>query len=161
MSTLYVDNLQPNLGSGVHIPGHVVQTKTLKTTSSLTSTSTTYIDVLDFDFTPVYDNSVLLVSGALSGIAYEAQTAYSGSQWQYTVTPSGGSTTSGLINYYMMHYPAGAYYGGQIPLSFDYTVTSTVSHTIKVQALSRGGRSNAFRNRNGESSVMVIQEIAQ
>ena len=25
MSTLYVDNLQPNLGSGVLIPGHVVQ----------------------------------------------------------------------------------------------------------------------------------------
>jgi len=27
MSTLYVDNLQPNLGTGVGIPGHVVQVK--------------------------------------------------------------------------------------------------------------------------------------
>lgn len=62
MSTIYVDNLQPNLGNGVKIPGHIVQvvTKTergIAGTSSGTMTATgKYIDI-----TPRYSNSIILV----------------------------------------------------------------------------------------------------
>lgn len=68
MSTLYVDNLAPNLGSQVEIPnlkplaGSVVQViQTVKTNSTVT-TSTTYIDSgLTATITPISSNSKILV----------------------------------------------------------------------------------------------------
>jgi hypothetical protein len=43
MSTLKVDSLvEKTSGNGVHIAGHVVQTKTFESTTQLISTSTSY-----------------------------------------------------------------------------------------------------------------------
>jgi len=72
MSTLYVDNLQPNLGSQVEIPdlkplaGSVVQVKQSQTSASLgTYVTTSFVDVgsgLQVVFTPLYATSKLLVT---------------------------------------------------------------------------------------------------
>jgi len=43
MSTLYVDNLQPNLGSGVSIPGHVIQVVQHTDTTEYTNTTTSVV----------------------------------------------------------------------------------------------------------------------
>ena len=67
MSTLYVDNLEPNLTSGVHVPGHVVQvvTNTPSTTSYVTFSSTSLVET-DTSYrttiTPKYSDSILLLN---------------------------------------------------------------------------------------------------
>ena len=141
--------------------GAVVQTKTFETTTQLISTSQSYQDILTLNFTPIYNNSVLLVAGVVLGVAYQGSTHYNGSKWQSAVTPSGGSSTTNKILEYMWHVPTGEYYGGSVPFNFKYTVSSTVSHAVKVQAFSRNGHSNALRSRNNENSFISIQEIAQ
>ena len=161
MSTLYVDNLEPNLGSGVHIEGHVVQTKIVEELNSQSTTSTTFQDVLTIDFTPKYNNSILLINGVVSGVSYEGGSSYQGSRWQYHITPSGGSVIADYINYYMFHEPTGSRWGGQVPFSIKYTVSSAVSHSIKIQARSFAGNTNYLRNRNGERSTITVMEIAQ
>jgi len=180
MSTLQVENLiGPTSGSNANkviipsgqtldasngfIPpaGSVVQTKTFETTTQLVSTSQSYQDILTLNITPLYNNSVLLVAGVVQGVAYQGTAQYNGSKWQSAVTPSGGSSTTQKINEYMLHFPTGEYYGGSVPFNFKYTVSSTVSHIVKIQAFSRNGSSNAFRSRNNETSFISIQEIAQ
>lgn len=62
MSTLYVDNLQPNLGSRVMAAGHVVQVKSTTMTSTPTSTVTTFADTgLSITITPTSSTSKFLV----------------------------------------------------------------------------------------------------
>jgi hypothetical protein len=180
MSTLQVENLiGPTSGSNANkviIPsgqtldasngfvapaGHVVQTKTFETTTSLISTSTSYQDILTLNFTPLYNNSVLLVAGVVLGVAYQGTAQFNGSKWQSAVTPSGSSSTTHKVLEYMWHVPTGEYYGGSVPFNFKYTVSSTVSHEVKIQAFSRNGSNNALRSRNNETSFISIQEIAQ
>ena len=43
MSTLYVDNLAPNLGSGVLIPGHVVQVQSNSVATQFNTTSSSLV----------------------------------------------------------------------------------------------------------------------
>jgi len=65
MSTLYVDNLEPNLGSRVLAAGHVVQvvqdTVTAPSTISPSTTFTNYTD-LSVSITPTSTNSKIYVS---------------------------------------------------------------------------------------------------
>ena len=86
---------------------------------------------------------------------------YRGSTWRYLITPSGGTAVEDFINYYQFHFPTGAYWGGMIPFTFYYQVSSTASHEVKIQAYARSGSNNVFRNRNGEISSLIIQEIKQ
>jgi hypothetical protein len=71
MSTLYVDNLQPNLGSRVSIPGHVVQVVSATKTDTFSSSATTgqYVNVpgLSVDITPTSATSKMLVMVTLHG----------------------------------------------------------------------------------------------
>lgn len=65
MSTLYVDNLEPNLGSQVEIPdlkplaGSVVQTTTITSNSNYYWSSSGWVTVWQPSFTPKYSNSRL------------------------------------------------------------------------------------------------------
>lgn len=181
MSTLHVENLKGlssggnankiivpsgqtiDTSAGTLVPsaGQVVKTETFNNNVQLVTTSTSYQDVLDFNFTPTYANSFLFISGTICGVAYQSTSAYNGSVWRYTITPSGGSTTNQLLLNYMWHVPTGEYYGGQVSFNIRYDVSSTVSHSIKIQAFSRGGSNNVIRSRNGEESRMTIQEIKQ
>ena len=64
MSTLYVDNLQPNLGSRVMAAGHVVQVKEAHAPSSGTTsfTSSTFTDIgLSVSITPTSTSSKFLI----------------------------------------------------------------------------------------------------
>jgi len=65
MSTLYVDNLQPNLGSGVSIPGHVMQVEHAILATSLTQSSAT-TDLISISVVAKGNNSKFLLRGALS-----------------------------------------------------------------------------------------------
>ena len=66
MSTLYVDNLEPNLGSRVAVPGHVIQVVNKKFDRLLTNSST-FADIpfqnseSTIDITPVSTSSKILI----------------------------------------------------------------------------------------------------
>lgn len=71
MSTLYVDNLEPNLGSRVMATGHVVQVKHAikKDTQSFSgSSSSTFYDIsgLSVDITPTSATSQFLIIASVS-----------------------------------------------------------------------------------------------
>lgn len=65
-STLYVDNLEPNLGDAVHAAGHVVQVlnKISNVVGSTSSTSWTNSGVSDLNLsiTPKFENSKILMT---------------------------------------------------------------------------------------------------
>lgn len=78
MSTLYVDNLQPNLGSGVLIPGHVVQVVQATRATETASTSNTFSDTgLSLSITPKSNTSKIMVMFSLgsSGVNNTASEA--------------------------------------------------------------------------------------
>lgn len=60
MSVLYVDNLQPNLGSAVHAAGHVVQFAYAKLSDAVSASAASY-DVVTLNFTPKFATSTLLL----------------------------------------------------------------------------------------------------
>ena len=58
MSTLYVDNLEPNLGNAVHAAGHCVQSKHYEIGGSAVNVATaTWTEFASVTFTPKYANS--------------------------------------------------------------------------------------------------------
>lgn len=123
MSTLYVDNLQPNLGSRVMAAGHVVQVQTKKWANvGFSTTSATLVDLTDFyiDITPTSSNSIIVFQSSIisantttGGYArfaindsntgtqwnsnlYIAAAGYNGAQW--TETPLFHANTAGTTN---------------------------------------------------------------
>jgi len=183
MSTLVVENLNgPSSGSNANkviIPsGHtldasagtitpsanqIVKTVFVEETGDLSTSSGSYSNVIGTNYTPLFDDSILYVSGVVSGISFEGGSgnSYQGSTWRYIVTPSGGTAVDDYINFYQFHFPSGSYWGGMVPFSFKFTVSSTVSHSIYVQAFARSSQTNYLRNRNGEVSTLTVQEIKQ
>jgi hypothetical protein len=62
MSTLYVDNLQPNLGSRVMAAGHVVQVVTYQNTSYLNTQTTGWMDTgATVSITPTSTSSKIII----------------------------------------------------------------------------------------------------
>tara|TARA_A100001391_G_scaffold119443_1_gene81308 strand:- start:84 stop:563 length:480 start_codon:yes stop_codon:yes gene_type:complete len=62
MSTLFVDNLKPNLGTVVHSPGHIIQVVQNDSTTQFSQGGTTFTDTnLTCAITPKYSNSKVLV----------------------------------------------------------------------------------------------------
>ena len=62
-STLFVDAIEPNLSSGVHIPGHVVQVQSGILTSTYSQTASAWADIgLSVVITPSSTSSKILIS---------------------------------------------------------------------------------------------------
>lgn len=75
MSTLYVDNLQPNLGSGVIVPNHPIQivqelrvgSKDASSGTGIVNTTQSYVDVMSASITTKAANSKILCSVNIVG----------------------------------------------------------------------------------------------
>ena len=104
MSTLHVENLK-GLSSGgnankIIVPSgqtldasaatitpsanQTVKTSVSRSQSTLAATtSTSYVDVMTSTITPSFNNSILLISGEVSGVSYEdSSNSYRGSTWE-------------------------------------------------------------------------------
>ena len=67
MSTLFVDNLKPNLSSGVHASGHIVQVTDMTKVTDLqiavnNSSTNTAITQVKTDITPKFANSKIIIN---------------------------------------------------------------------------------------------------
>ena len=157
MSTLYVDNLQPNLGSRVMAAGHVVQVQTRKwPNTGFSSTSNSLVGVTDFyvDITPTSANSIILFQSSVSMVntgttdyaRFAIQDSNTGSQWS--------------TNTYMAQ---GGYNGAQwadVPLIHSNTAGTT--NTIRLQLLVRAAGGNVEMGwSGGDDRTITAWEIAQ
>jgi len=166
MSTLYVDNLEPNLGSRVMAAGHVVQVQqyTTMTTTDTTSSSWTATDI-GVSITPTSASSKILVvmSGGMHGWA-GSNTTYDqrgglkiyrqigGGSFTELETSSGGQ---------QVQYGRGGEYDA---LSITYldspATTSTVTYKVYFRREAGSLTFSANRDGNNQSSATVM-EIAQ
>ena len=101
MSTLYVDNLQPNLGSQVEIPalkpisGSVVQVvQDYKTDATVYNGVDTYHNVMTVSITPKYANSKMLIS---SDVSYCYQNGQQQFEWYFHLNRSINGSVFGVI----------------------------------------------------------------
>ena len=152
MSTLYVDNLQPNLGSRVMAAGHVVQVVTANKNLSTDSTtgSGSYIDAgLSASITPTSANSKIYVVAHFSGLSTSGNwlisTLYRDS------TNTAGSEGLGITQ-------AGNWVTTTLTVVDSPSTTSSVTYGLYVK---RGGTGTAYYHWNGSIDTITLMEIAQ
>ena len=156
MSVLYVDSLQPNLGSGVHIAGHVLQVVTSKESSIINNSSTSLVEVLQTVITPKYDDSKLIVTVNF----YAAITEMSGGPWALGDFEILDSNTGLAVD-------STVYEGGAKSVEVRFNATRTAI----VDSVSTAPRTFSFRFRKHGGTygsnvsswwrTMTIMEIAQ
>ena len=162
MSTLYVDNLQPNLGSRVMAAGHVVQVKTAKTTALVTVSGTTNTSLgCPVTITPSSANTLLFIqfNGHHAGAAGKAEfhLYQNGSQILF---PSQG-------NIWIFDTTTGNEVYDPRAMSGVYSMTSgtTSPITFDVRGKGHGGTSITFNGRSYTDghfgSNLTVMEIAQ
>ena len=163
MSTLYVDNLQPNLGSRVMAPGHVVQTVEHRFDSNHrnATSSTSYVATqITGAITPTSSNSKILVQVFTSGNNNNA----SGHELRATIyrdSPNGGNLFS-QDNFVMVN---GISSANRIhaPLSMAVldSPNTTSEVTYSVYFKSTGSSAVEVPSHTNSASVLILQEIAQ
>jgi len=181
MSTLYVDNLQPNLGSKVEIPdlkplaGAVVQVVQGSYGDATVVNSTTYTSIgLSVNITPTSTSSKILISYDVHAAAYGGSESahlriYRDSTSVYVGNTRGSRT------------PATSAVGGDASSSAIYmqsntyldspSTTSQITYEIKCRSYDGGGGNQAYVNRSYTDSnfssipsvvsTITVMEIAQ
>jgi hypothetical protein len=171
MSTLYVDNLQPNLGSRVMAAGHVVQVVQATSTTNLTVSSggggTTWNDAgAIVTITPTVASSKVLVLNSGAGIFSATVAGSCGCRILRNINGAGWNVVSQRAR---QGYSAAL--GGYLPINWDYNyldspnTTSSVQYKIQINMEENGNiRYNSddgsYSPTTSESSLIVM-EIAQ
>ena len=166
MSTLYVDNLQPNLGSQVEIAdlkppiGNVINSHRVVCNSNITlSTNATWTDIPlgTFSYTPKQPDSLLQIE-VVAHFNNQPTTAWTGGAVRCLVDGTSVSSTPPSAHYGVAGYD-NYDMGYAIDLS-EYTCTSASAVTIKAQGYTHTGGGYTEINRYGLGYVRVM-EIAQ
>lgn len=165
MSTLYVDNLQPNLGSQVEIPdlkhnaGALVQIKyaqRLSGAGSQANNTTSMVAATGYSvtITPKYTNSLLVVSGKINLYISGGASPYGFA----SVFRDGADVSS---NTYRNGYIQGDAHVGQIvPFGCVLVSGSTAATTFDFR-FRIGGGGATLHQMNSSDRLMTVMEIAQ
>ena len=162
MSTLYVDNLQPNLGNRVMAAGHVVQVVRNETTASTVlaqnATSNAYADVVSTTITPTATSSKIKVT--VSGVYYATSNASVTHIFRIrrnNQTPTHNWVQSGWGQYLQYRDSAINYH---IPVPFNYTIldepASTAALTYKLDIWAQRTGLTMY-----SGTSITLEEIAQ
>ena len=169
MSTLYVDNLEPNLGSRVMAAGHVVQ--------AVQATSTTYLEISTsgswYDagavvtITPTAASSKVLILNSATGIHNPTSSGSIACRILRNVNSGGWNTVSHRARQGYGGSSLGTYYS----VNWDYNyldspnTTSSVQYKIQIHMEAGGNlRYNSTDNSyspNTSESSLIVMEIAQ
>jgi hypothetical protein len=161
MTTLYVDNIAPNLASKISAPdiqlptGSVIQVVQGTTTTEVQSTSTTLVDTtLSASITPTSSSSKILVhvshpnSDKRSGNAYMTMWLYRGAtpiyrpNSQYFFTADSSTLSAGIA------------------FSYLDSPSTTSSITYKTMFNNNGAAGTISVQRNTNPSTIILMEIA-
>ena len=164
MSTLYVDNLEPNLGSRVVAAGHVVQTQYSEISASTQFSSGSYSDATDFSvtITPTSTSSLIRIC-IFTKTTLNNTSANAGQDYRLlrgTTVIDRGVWTNYLnqADYTADFYP---------PLIVDIidTPSTTSATTYKLQGRLYAGTGSSWYvgadNGGDGRGFMIVQEIAQ
>ena len=160
MSTLYVDNLQPNLGSRVMAAGHVVQVveASQKSTVSVSASSSDTI-ILTCNITPTSSSSKILVSFHLTMTAVDNRGAAYGDAG-YARVMRDGSTEVCKSSVNVINNGDVRSRGNLSSAILDApNTTSSIAYTLQVK-----GQEASFDGvevMSDSTAVLLIQEIAQ
>ena len=170
MTTLYVDNIAPNLQSSVYIPGHVIQVVEGAITASSSTQSTSYTDTgLSASITPKSANSKILVR--MDAYAYDNTSGYNNFLMLVRGTTPIGHGGTGTTNNDNTSAFAIAHCGldgrdGSFSVSVLDSPATTNATTYKIRFRAETGSDTAFFNYVGNTqtrprSTLTLMEIAQ
>ena len=152
MSTMYVNKVQElNVGSGVHIPGHVIQV--VKTEGSgiiyFGGSTSAYTTLMTANITPKFNNSLIVVH------MFQTLNTTSG-YWSMRIMRDGTQVVSNS---------EGAVATGRIQ-SVAHKIdapntTSQVTYTLQGIAGGGGTDSNLYTVNNPTGSGLILMEVAQ
>jgi len=172
MTTIYVDNIAPNLQSAVKIPGSVVQIQQFQNTSTTSFTGTTYTPVITGVVTPKLTNSKFLISLDIKASHTAGNSLYFviGINGNYDLVSRGDSHPSATSSEYLESYGSGYIASATIyQYSSQYVYTHSGSGNITFVAAGRSQGGTAYMNksfsyddsaRGRPMSSLIIQEIA-
>ena len=153
MSTLYVDNLQPNLGSGVSIPGHVVQTVIAPENLSIIyfgNTLGSFVQFNSVNFTPLLSDSLILVSyrqnvnvSSSGTVTFQVRQDGTFVAQDEITTPPNGRRSYGGVGFGRNGHVAG------------------VTYNFSFGAVQSGATSATNYTVNSGGNILLVQEIAQ
>jgi hypothetical protein len=159
-STLFVDAIEPNLSSGVHIAGHVIQVVNATYSTQTSSSSSTFADTgLTASITPLSASSKILVTVNVSGIRKVSNNTWielrllKNSTVLFNMESSAGrndSSTGSAV--------------GSASTSYLDSPATTSATTYKVQFSSANNNAEAYINISGNTSstsTITLMEIAQ
>ena len=167
-STLFVDAIEPNLSSGVHIPGHVMQVQSGILTSTYSQTAVAWADIgLSAAITPSSTSSKILISLTVSvgmtetGVNVRLRLVRGG-------TMIGSSTDLADSGFsHIEQNTVGNQYTRRLE-SFTYldSPSATSAQTYKVQMYKSNNTGTSYINRGAvdqsrQHSHIILQEIAQ
>ena len=163
MSTLYVDNLEPNLGSRVLAAGHVVQTVQQPYTTTVAITSTSYTATgLTASITPTLSSSKVLVLVNLSAEMYQNGSA--AGKFFFQILRDSTEVAFKRSDSY-----AGTGSNGYYSISINGTMayldtpstTSSVTYSVNGKLSSTQNSTNLRLQDAGSMSSITLMEIAQ
>lgn len=170
MSTLFVDNLKPNLNTGINIPGHIIQVVDSGSASTtITVQNTTFTDTtLQATISPKFATSKILVTASQDVQVWNTSN-YATGRWRIMRNIDGGSFTAIYQDHTSSNGNVFAYdYGGSginIYHPISYTMTDSPSTTspciYKTQICQGSNGGNRCVANQGSPARMILMEIGQ
>jgi len=164
MSTLYVDNLEPNLGSRVLAAGHVVQVVCATYGTKFNVTATGWIDSgLEATITPTSTSSKILVSCTAAGLYKEPNYDTGGA---LRIVNSSDGDTFLLNSLWGWTGTTDKHHTGNISGEYLFSPATTSAITYKLQIVKLNSSGTLQFNTGWSSdyypvSSMTLMEIAQ
>jgi len=160
MSTLYVDNLQPNLGSRVMAAGHVVQVVPMTSSSVVYSGSEgVYSTGVTGSITPTSTTSKILIAGSIGNEVYTGNypAVYN------RIVRNGSILKTWVLRSYLGN--SGIHNINESPIFYLDSPNSTSSLTYEIQGANGTGStySGTYAGRMNwyNAADMYLMEIAQ
>tara|TARA_R100000654_G_scaffold74475_1_gene108953 strand:- start:105 stop:617 length:513 start_codon:yes stop_codon:yes gene_type:complete len=170
MSTLFVDNLKPNLNTGINIPGHIIQVvDSGPFTTTITVQNTTFADTtLQATISPKFATSKILIT-ATQDVQVWNTSNYATGRWRIMRNIDGGSFTAIYQDFSSSNGNVFAYdYGGSginIYMPISYTMTdspsTTSACTYKTQIAQGSNGGNRVVANNASPSRIILMEVGQ
>ena len=148
-------------GSGVHIPGHVIQCVHTSSTTSQTSTSSSFVDMtnMTLNITPKATNSLIFISASLAFAAQRTSTdVHASTQLLRDSTVIAGKD---LRTY--DYGTSGVYINAELGYSIvdQPSTTSAVTYKFQMRKVASDTNAASLNAESGCRSSIVIMEIAQ
>ena len=167
MSTLYVDNLEPNLGNAVHAAGHIIQCRHYEVGGSVQDVNTNAFTVIgSVTFTPKFADSHILIR-MVNHIYVQSRTV---NDWRTGnirlrrgTTFIGGDSTSHYGEAFVLTDDADRYMTYSAREFMDTSHNTTSEITYNIEGASRDGVITVRFNHPdyGDQCRVTIMEIAQ